>query len=100
MSSLLSPKDMTVTRCPPIVRANLFKSNSSLVLAVDDKYMFTRTRNALVSLITSIESLGPPSCWYNLSDNGKGCLYELLRFEDCVFLSILKTCGLIWQKES
>ena len=47
----------------------------------------------------SIKPLEPPSYWYNLSDNGKGSLCELFRLEDCVFLSILKTCGLIHQKK-
>ena len=52
-----------------------------------------------MSLITSIESLEPSSFWYNSSDNGKGTLFELLRLEDCVLLSILKTCSLIRQKK-
>ena len=56
MSSSLLPKDINVTRCRPIVHTNLFKSNSSLPV-VDDKYSFTRARNASASLITSIESL-------------------------------------------
>ena len=47
----------------------------------------------------SIESLESPSFWYILSDNGKVSLYESLRLEDCAFLSILKTCGLIHQKK-
>ena len=42
MSSLLLPKDITVTRCRPIVHTNVFKSTSSLP-TVDDKYSFTRT---------------------------------------------------------
>ena len=62
---------------------------------VDDKYSFTRARNALVELITSIESLGPPSYWYNISDNGIDILCELFRLEECVILSIMRTCGLI-----
>ena len=94
MISSLSSKDITVTKCPPVIHTNLFKSNSSLP-AVYDKYLFTRARNALASLIASIESIETPSYWYNLSDNSKGGLCELFRLEDCVFLSIIKTCGLI-----
>ena len=61
--------------------------------------MIIRTCNAFVTLLTSIESLEPPSFWYNSSDNGKCTLFELLRLEDYVFLSILKKCGLIRQKK-
>ena len=32
-------------------------------------------------------------------DNDKGNICGLFRLEDCVFLSILKTCGLIHQKK-
>ena len=53
---------------------------------VDDKYSITRARNALVSLITSIESLEPPSYWYNIYDNGMGGLCELFSLQDCVFI--------------
>ena len=98
MSSSLLPKDITVTGCQPIVRTNLLKSNNSLP-GVDDKYSFTRGRNTLASLITSIESLEPLSFWYNLSDNGAGSFCELLRLEDCIFLSILKIYGIIRQKK-
>ena len=87
-----------MTRCRPIVRTNLFKSNISLPV-VDDKCSFTRAHNALDSLISSIKILKPPSFWYNLLDNDKGRLCELLRLEECVFLSILKTCGIICQKK-
>ena len=73
-----------MTRCRPIVRTNLCKSSSSLP-AVDDKYSFTRARNDLASLITSIKSLEPPSFWYSLSNNGTGSFCELLRLGDCVF---------------
>ena len=34
-----------------------------------------------------------------MSDNDTGCFCKLLRLEDCVFLSILKTCGIIRQKK-
>ena len=34
-----------------------------------------------------------------MSDNGKGSLCELFRLKDCVFLSIMRTCGLIRQKK-
>ena len=71
MSSSLLPKDITETICRLIVRTHVFKSNSSLPV-VGDKYSFTRARNALASLIVSIESLEPPSFWYNLSNNSKG----------------------------
>ena len=67
---------------------------------MDDKYSFTRARNALVSLITSIKTLEPPSYWYNISDNGIGSLCELFRLEEYVFLSIMRTCGLIRQNMS
>ena len=98
MSSSLLPKDITVTRCRPIVRTNLFKYNISLPV-VDDTYSFTWVSTTLSSLITSIKKLELPSCWYNLSDNVKVSLYELLRLEEYVFLSILKTCGAIRQKK-
>ena len=49
-----------MTRCRPIIRPDLFKSNSSLPV-VDGEYSLRRTRHALASLITSIESLEPPS---------------------------------------
>ena len=97
MNSLLLSKDVTVTKCPPFIRTNLFQRNI-LLPTVDDKYSFTRARNALVSLITSIESLKPPSYWYNISDNGIGSLCELFRLEACVFLSIMRTCGLVRPK--
>ena len=70
MNSSLSSKDITVTKCPPVIHTNLFKRNISLP-TVDDKYSFTRARNALAFLITSIESLKTPSYWYNISDNVK-----------------------------
>ena len=97
MSSSLSSKDDTVTKCRRFVRTKLHQSNITLPI-VDDKYSFTRTRNALVSLITLIESLEPQSYWYNISNNGIGSLYELFRLEECAFLSIMRTCGLIRQK--
>jgi len=87
-----------VTRCRPIVRTNLFKYNISLPV-VNDTYSFTWVSNTLSSLITSIEKLELPSCWYNLSDNVKVSLYEILRLEEYVFLSIPKTCGVIRQKK-
>ena len=98
MISSLSSKDITVTKCPPVIHTHLFKSNSSRT-TVDDKYSFTRARNALASPITSIKGLEPPSYWYNLNDNGKFILCESFRLEDCVFLSIMKTCGLVRQKK-
>ena len=54
MSSLFSPKDVTVTKFPLIVRTNVFKSNSSLPI-VDGIYMFTMTRNILASLLHQLE---------------------------------------------
>ena len=57
-----------------------------------------KVRNALVSLITIIESLESPSYWYSISTNGIGSLCELFRLEEYVFLSIMRTCGLICQK--
>ena len=98
LSNSLLPKDISVTKYGPIVCTNLFKYNISLSI-VDDAYSFTRVSNTLSSLITSIETLKLSSCWYNLSDNVKVSLYELLRLEEYVFLSILKTCGVIRQKK-
>ena len=98
MSRSLSSKDSTVKKGSIGIRTHLFKINSSLS-TVSDKYSFTRARNTLDSLITSIRSLEPPSYWYNISDNDKGSSCELFRLEDCVFLSIMKTCGLIQQKK-
>ena len=83
MSSSILSRNVTVTKCPPIIRKNLFKSNSSLPV-VDDKYMSTMICNSLVSLITSIERLEPPSYWYILLVNSKGSVSELLKLEDCV----------------
>ena len=84
MSSPLSSEDVTMTKSPTGIRTILFKRNSSLS-TVGDKYSFTRARNALASLITSIQSLEPPSYWYNISDNSIGSLCELFRLEHCVF---------------
>ena len=97
MSSSLLSKGDTVTKCRRFVRTKLRQSNVTLPI-VDDKYSFTRARSALVELISSIESLEPSSYWYNISDNGIGSLCELFRLEECVFLSIMRTCGLIRQK--
>ena len=97
MSSLLSSKNYMVTKCRRFIRTKLRQSNIALPI-VDDKYSFTSARNALVSLITSIESLEPLSHWYNISDNSIGSLCELFRLEECVFLSIMRTCDLIRQK--
>ena len=77
---------------------SLFKSNSSLPV-VDDKCSSTRARNALVSLIASIESLEQPLFCYKLSKNNVGSFCKLLILEDCGSLSILKICGLIRQKK-
>ena len=84
MNSSLSSKDITVTKCPTVIHRNLFKRNISLP-TVYDEYSFTRARNALALLLTSIESLESPSCWYNTPDNGKGNLGDLFRLEYCVF---------------
>ena len=78
MNMSLTSKNITVTKCPPVIRTNLFKRNISLP-TVDNKYSFTRARNVLILLITSIESLESPSYWYNISDYGKGNLCELFR---------------------
>ena len=56
MNSLLASEDATVTKSPHFVRTNLIQRNIPLP-TVDDKCSFTRARNALVSLIRSIESL-------------------------------------------
>ena len=97
MSSSLSSKDNTVTKCRRFVRTKLRQSNIPLPI-VDDQYYFTRARNALVSLITSIERLEPPSHWFQISENGIGSLCELFRLEKCVFLSIMRTYCLIRHK--
>ena len=97
MSSSLLSKGDTVTKCRRFVRTKLRQSKVTLPI-VDDKYSLTRARSALVELISSIESLEPSSYWYNISDNGIGSLCELFRLEECVFLSIMRTCGLIRQK--
>ena len=97
MNSSLSSKHDTVKKSPYFVRTKLRQSNIPLPI-VDNKCCFTRARNALVSPIPSIESLEPPSHWYNISENGIGSLCELFRLEECVFLSIMRICGLIRQK--
>ena len=97
MNNSLSYQDGTVKKSPYFVNTKLRQSNITLPI-VDDKYSFTRARDALVDLITSIESLEPPSYWYNISDNGIGSLCEFFRLEECVFLSIMRTCGRIRQK--
>ena len=81
MNSSLLSKDVSVTKSSYFVDTNLFQSNISLPI-VDGICSFTRVRNALVSLLTSIESLEPPSYWYNTSENGKGSLCELFRLEE------------------
>ena len=80
MNSLLLSKNDTVTKCRRFVRTKLRQSNIILPI-MDDKYSFTRSRNALVSLIVSIESLEPPLYWYNISDNGIGSLCEFFRLK-------------------
>ena len=97
MNSSLSSKDDTVTKCPRFVQTRLRQSNIPLPI-VHDKYSFTKNRNALVSLITSINSLKLPSHWYTIYDKGIGRLCKLFRLEECVFLSIMRTCGLIRQE--
>ena len=97
MNSSLSSKDDTVTKSRRFVRTILRQGNIPLPI-VDDKYFFTRARNALVSLIMSIESLEHPSHWYNISNNGIGSLCELFRLEEYVFLSIMQTFRIIRQK--
>ena len=97
MNKSLSSQDDTVKKSAYFVRTKLRQSNIPLPI-VDDKYSFTTARNALVALITSIESLEPASYWYNITENSIGSLCELFRLEECVFLSIMRTCGLIRQK--
>ena len=80
MNGSLSSKNDTMTKCPHFVRTKLRQSNITLPI-VDDKYSFTRARNALVSLITSTEILEPPSYRYDISNNGIGSLCELFRLE-------------------
>ena len=84
MTSSLLSKDITVKVGPANLSSNLLKRNISLS-TVGDKDSFTRARNALALLISSIDSLESPSYWYNLSDNGMGSLCELFLLQDCVF---------------
>ena len=98
MNNSLSSQDDTLKKNPYFVRTKLRQSNIPLPI-VGDKYSFARTHTALVALITSIESLEPPSYWYNITENSIGSLCELFRLEECVFLSIMRTCGLIRQKD-
>ena len=97
MNSSLSSKDDTVTKCARFVQTKLRQNNIPLPI-VDDKYSFTWVGKALVSLITSIESLDPPSHWYNISGNSIGSLCELFRLEKCDSLSIMRTCWIIHKK--
>ena len=46
----------------------------------------------------SIQAFGPPFYWYNLWSNNDGSLCKLLLLEECIFVSILLTCGLIRQQ--
>ena len=94
MTSSLLSKDNTVSSGQANLSSNLCKRNISLS-TVSDKYSFTRARNTLALLISSIDSLESQSYWYNISDNGMGSLCEIFVLQECVFLSIVKTCGLI-----
>ena len=60
MTNSISYQDGTMKKSPYFVRTKLRQSDITLPI-VDDKYYFTRARNALVDIITSIESLEPPS---------------------------------------
>ena len=73
MDSSLSSKDDTVTKSRRFVRTILRQGNIPLPI-VDDKYFFTRARNASMELITLIESSEPPSQLYTISNNGIGRL--------------------------
>ena len=97
MNNSLSSQDDTVKKSPYFVRTKLRQSNIPLPI-VNDKYSFSRARNALVALISSIESLEPTSYWYNITENSIGSVCELFRLKECVFLSIMRVCGLIRQK--
>ena len=85
MNNSLSSKDNTVSNDPANLSSNLLKRNISLS-TVGDNYSFTRARNALALLISSIDSLKSPSYWYNIYDNGMGGLCELFSLQDCVFI--------------
>ena len=84
MTSSLSSKDNTVSNGPANLSSNLLKGNISLS-TVGDNYSFTRARNALALLISSIDSLESPSYWYNMSNNDIGSVCELFLLQDCVF---------------
>ena len=45
-----------------------------------------------------MENINPPSYWYSLPSNREGVLCELLRLEECIFISMFKICGIIRQK--
>ena len=76
MRSLYS-KDIRVTKCQLITHTSLQENNNSLPI-VGDRYSSTRTRDAFVSLIASIQAFGPPSYWYNSSSEKDGSLCQLL----------------------
>ena len=97
MLRIIHYRRQDVKKSPYFVRTKLRQSNIPLPI-VNDKYSSTRARNALVALISSIESLESKSYWYNITENSIGSLCELFRLEECVFLSIIRTCGLIRQK--
>ena len=89
--------DNTVTKYRLIAHTTLQESNRLLPI-VRDNYSLTRIYNDFVSLIMLVKSLDPPSFQYNLPSNCDDSLYELLRVEECILISMLKICRLIRQK--
>ena len=84
MTSSLSSKDSAVNNGPANLSSNFLKRNISLS-TVGDKNSFTRARNALALLISSVDNLESPPYWYNISDNDMHSLCELFMLQDCVF---------------
>ena len=89
--------DNYVTKRRPVARTP-FKKSNRLRSIVRDNYSLTRTRSDFASLIMSIENLNPPLFWCNLSNSSKDSMYELLRVEECVLISMLKIRDLIRQQ--
>ena len=82
---LLFSKDARVTKFPTVTHTSLQEINNSLPI-VGDRYTTTRTRDAVASLIMTIQAFDPPSYWYNLSSNNNGSLCQLLLLEESIFL--------------
>ena len=91
--SSFSSEDVTLEKDSTIKHRVSFNSNSSLP-ATCDNYTLTRTRNAFVSFLVSVQQSDHISYWYKIYYYNAGSLCELLRVGECIFSSILKICGL------